>query len=103
MKKREEIEALRAALIKAKDEAQRFADIEDGGTCNMDTPVMFLHKWKNAEIEEAFRNTGLRLYAEKNGRILVFDACAGQGYRNTAMAEAFRDSLRASGYTAYVD
>ena len=44
MKKREEIEALKMALIKAKDEAQRFADIEDGGTCNFDTPILFLDK-----------------------------------------------------------
>ena len=103
MKKSEEIEALRAALIKAKDEAQKLADIEDGGTCNFDTPYLFLVNWSETEIEKAFQNSGLRPYIRSTGQVLVFDACAGQGYRRTEMARAFRDNMRESGYNAYVE
>lgn len=103
MKKHEEIEALRTALIKAKDEAQNFANVEDGGTCNFDTPYLFLLGWTNEEIQKAFQLTELRPYIRKTGQVLVFDACEGQGFRRTEMARAFRDSMRESGYNAYVE
>ena len=103
MKTKEQIEALRVALLRARHEAEKLADVEDGGTCNFDTPYLFLINWKNTEIEEAFKLTGLRPYIRSTGQVLVFDACAGQGFRRTAMAEAFRDSLKASGYNAYVE
>ena len=103
MKTKEQIEALRVALLIARHEAEKLADVEDGGTCNMDTPYLFLVNWENAEIEEAFNLTGLRPYIRSTGQVLVFDACAGQGFRRTEMARAFRDSMRESGYTAYVE
>lgn len=103
MKTKEQIEALRVALLIARHEAEKLADVEDGGTCNFDTPYLFLVNWTDEEVNEAFKLTGLRPYIRSTGQVLVFDACAGQGFRRTAMAEAFRDSMRESGYTAYVE
>lgn len=103
MKTKEQIEALRVALLIARNEAEKLADIEDGGTCNFDTPYLFLVNWTEEEIIDAFKLTGLRPYIRSTGQVLVFDACAGQGYRRTEMARAFRDSMRESGYNAYVE
>ena len=103
MKTKEQIEALRVALLIARNEAEKFANVEDDGTCNMDTPYLLLLNWKEDEIKEAFKLTGLRPYIRSTGQVLVFDACDGQGDRNTTMAEAFRDSMRESGYNAYVE
>ena len=103
MKTKEQIEALRMALLIARHEAEKLADVEDGGTCNMDTPYLFLVNWETAEIEEAFKLTGLRPYIRSTGQVIVFDACTGQGFRRTEMARAFRDSMRESGYNAYVE
>ena len=107
MKTKEQIEALRVALLIARHEAEKLADVEDGGTCNMDTPYLFLVNWENAEIEEAFNLTGLRPYIRSTRQdivhVIVFDACTGQGFRRTEMARAFRNSMRESGYNAYVE
>ena len=103
MKTKEQIEALRVALLKAVAEAEQHSQDDDGGTSNFDTPVINLKGWKKLEILEAFIPTGLYPNIEKNGIVNILRACLGQGFRRTAMAEAFRDSLRASSYTAYVE
>lgn len=102
MKTQEQIHALRVALLKAVANAEQFSQVEDGGTSNFDTPIVKLEEWKESEIRRAFLLTGLYPDIEKNGEVHVLRVCLGQGYRRTAMAEAFRDSLRASGYTSYV-
>ena len=95
---------LTISLIRAKLEAKKYADVEDGGTCNFDTPVLKLgSEWTDERRDRAFALTGLRPYRISKSTIHVLDAVEGQGFRRTAMAEAFRDSLRASGYEAYVD
>ena len=104
MKTKERIEALRVALLKAIAEAKQFNQVDDGGTSNFDNPVINLEGWKDSEVREAFLLTGLRVYKEKNEFYTILGVCTnGQGFRRTAMAEAFRDSLRTSGYTAYVE
>ena len=103
MKTKEQILALRVALLKAVAEAEQHSQDDDGGTSNFDTPVINLKGWKELEIREAFLLTGLYPDIEKNGIVNILRACLGQGFRRTAMAEAFRDSLKASGYTAYVN
>lgn len=95
---------LTISLIRAKLEAKKYANVDDGGTSNFDTPVLRLgSEWTDERIERAFNLTGLRPYRISKISVLVLDAVEGQGFRRTAMAEAFRDSLRASGYEAYVD
>lgn len=100
-KKENEILALRLALILAKQEAEKFKNTDDGGTCNLDLPVLTLTQWHNLDIDEAFKGTGLWAHIEKNC-VFICGAVDGCGFKRTAMAEAVRDSLKQSGYTAYV-
>ena len=99
--KNNKIMALRCALLIAISEAEKMKDIEDGGTSNMDTPIIFLPKWNWVSILEAFQLTGLTPYKYEKA-IHILGACEGQGFRRTAMARAFRDSLKAQGYDAAV-
>ena len=98
----DKILALRVALLIAVSEAKKAKDTEDGGTCNMDTPTVFLPNWRKSDIAQAFILTGL-VPDFKKSCVYILRACEGQGYRRTAMAEAFCDSLKASGYNAAVD
>lgn len=102
MKEHEKVTALRVALLQAIEEAGKVRLVDDGGTSNFDTPVIILEGWTGSEIRQAFLLTELTPYIEKNGVVEILKACIGQGFRRTAMAEAFRDSLKASGYTSYV-
>lgn len=104
MKTKEQIEALRVALLIARNEAKKLADVEDGGTSNFDNPIINLYGWKDTEVREAFLLTGLRPYKEKDSFYTILGVCTnGQGFRRTEMARAFRDSMRESGYNAYVE
>lgn len=99
-----QINDLAQALKEAYSRAQEVS-IEDGGTCNFDTPQLILTGWREAEIREAFDAAGLRCYIQKSGKshvVDVMDCTKGQGDLRTEMAEAARDSLKASGYEAYV-
>lgn len=99
--KNDKILALRCALLIAISEAEKEKDTKDDGTCNMDTPILFLPGWSWAAILEAFQLTGL-VPSRRGSTVYILRACKGQGFRRTAMAEAFRDSLKASGYNAAV-
>ena len=96
-----EILALRIALILAKKASKDVSNTDDGGTCNLDLPFLILPKWNQEDIEQAFRGTGLWPCIEKD-LVYVCGTTAGCGFRRTAMAEATRDSLKKSGYDAYV-
>ena len=90
------------ALLYAKVKASEQSNIDDGGTSNMDTPIVKLPGFSKQTIENAFRAAKLTPYFEGNV-IFIHGACEGQGFRNTAMAEAFRDALKSFGYNAAVD
>ena len=100
-KQENEILALRIALILAKQEAKKLKDTDDGGTCNLDLPVLLLPKWHKQDIEEAFKNTGLWASIEGD-YVYICGAVDGCGFKRTAMARAVRDSLQQSGYQANV-
>lgn len=101
--KAERILALRCALLIAYSEAQKYKEVEDGGTCNFDTPTLMLtSEWKEVDVNEAFKLTGLQPYKVDKDYYHILGACEGQGFRRTAMAQAFRDSLKKQGYTSYV-
>lgn len=93
------------ALIKAKNYAQNFIDTEDGGTCNFDSPAIdyrAMHMSK-AKAAEAIKAAGLRCVEWKCFRSPYLVICgigAGQGNRNTRMAEAAHESLKSSGISA---
>jgi hypothetical protein len=96
-----EILALRIALISAKKASHDVSNTDDGGTCNLDMPILILPKWNKEDIELAFSGTGLWSCIEK-GLVYICGATEGCGFRRTAMAEAMRDSLKEMGYNAYV-
>ena len=98
----DKIFTLKVALLTAIAEANKHKNDDDGGTSNWDMPLLFLPLWERADIEEAFKIPGLRIHFEGNA-IYILGVCDGQGYRRTAMAEAFRDSLKNQGYKAHVD
>ena len=101
--KTERILALRCALLIAYSEAQKHKEIDDGGTCNFDTPTLKLtSEWKESDVNEAFKLTGLQYYKVDEDYYHILGACEGQGFRRTEMAKAFRDSLKEQGYTSYV-
>lgn len=94
---------LKTALLVAKIEADKLKDTEDGGTCNFDTPTLKLpSEWKNNWLDVAFMRTGMQYERVSKETIHILGAVEGQGFRRTAMAEAFRDSLTASGYVSHV-
>ena len=101
--KAERILALRCALLIAYSEALKLKDVDDGGTCNFDTPTLKLtSEWKEADVNEAFKLTGLRPYKVDEDYYHVLGAVEGQGFRRTAMAQAFRDCLVELGYNSHV-
>lgn len=95
--------SLRYALQIAYLEAQKLKDVDDGGTCNFDTPTLTLpSEWTESNVKEAFKLTGLRPYKEGKNVYHVLGAVDGQGFRRTAMAKAFRDCLVGLGYNSHV-
>jgi cell division GTPase FtsZ len=96
---------LTAALERAKKVAQLFAGTEDGGTCNFDSPAIdyrAMHMSK-AKAEEAIQAAGLRCFEWKSWggmRLVICGIGQGQGNRNTRMAEAAEESLRADNIAA---
>ena len=93
------------ALIKAKEEAQKYINTEDGGTCNFDSPAIDYREMhmSKAKAVEAIKNAGLRCFEWKSWGGMMLVICgigAGQGNRNTRMAEAAYESLKSSGISA---
>lgn len=98
----DKIKHLKFSLVAAAGNAQRFKNVKDEGTCNFDTPIIFLKDFTKNEIEEAFLYTPFSPYFNSDGSVDLLEFCDGQGFRRTAMAEAVRDSLKSNGYEAYV-
>ena len=102
VKTKAQLVAFNEALQRANKAAQRYADTEDGGTCNFDTCVI------NLKIYKKFRDlTEYPLRKTYGGRVwqgwwFVDITLCGQGNRRTRMAEAACGSLRADGYDAQV-
>lgn len=100
-----QIKDLSHALLRAEAHALSYSDVNDDGTCNFDTPQIFLKGWKPEEVQQAFDGAMLNCDIQKSGRNLVVDirGCTkGQASRRTQMAEAVRDSLKEDGYESYV-
>lgn len=105
MATKKQIKALNTALIKSKERSDAFREEDDYGTCNFDTPQLFLTGWSAEDVRLAFDQTGMRYEVQSVGNRLCVDiyGCAsGQASRRTKMAEAIRDSLKEAGYDAYV-
>jgi hypothetical protein len=83
--------------------------IEDGGTCNLDTPAVFLNRWCEDKVKESARKAGsyaikcddLTKYFKKTLFTFTFGT-KNQGYRRTARAEAICRVLAEMGYETYL-
>lgn len=96
--------ALIAALRKAKEAALRYKDVEDGGTCNFDTPTIRLERWQEKTVKIICKIAGLDCSKWENYYMNyhILGGCYGQANRRTDMAEAFAKSLENDGYKASV-
>lgn len=103
MNEPKKIIALRCALLIAKRKAEEIKNKYDGGTCNFDIAYIVLKNWKESEVWQAFKFTGMRPNKDENGAFLIVDyENFPKGLRRTAMAEALSDSLKEQGYVAGV-
>lgn len=91
-----------AALKKANEDAQQ-AICEDEGTCNLDTLALDYRNMKiqKEQVIAAIERAGFFCSEYKNFLFIYFpmQGCASC---RTAMVEAFRDSLRNSGFFCWV-
>ena len=100
-------DTLTTALKQAKEAAQIYANTEDGGTCNFDSPAIdyrAMHMSK-AKAREAVQAAGLRCFDWKSYGGVSLVICgigSGQGNRNTRMAEAANESLQTSGISTHM-
>lgn len=90
-------EDLRAAWGAAKLER---ASLDDGGTCNFDSPAIALSGYSASKLQEAILQAGFRSYKWRifGKTFYVVSTGCGQGNRRTAVAEAVYRFLQAKGY-----
>lgn len=102
----DKITKLADALKRASNEAMKLAETEDGGTCNLDSPVIKLPHWKDEDIAKAAELAGVsisdKLSGLWNGYRFVGTSTRGQAARRTAMAEAAKRSLQSDGYDVHM-
>lgn len=101
------INDLTEALKRAVLAAQELKDTEDGGTCNFDSPKLFLDGWSRKSIETACKAAGLvcfdhKLFLKDKVGWVICGGTSGQGNRRTRMAERMAESLTNDGYTCYM-
>lgn len=99
----EKIQKLAEALKKADQEAKKLSETPDDGSCNFDSPVIRLPRWKESEVKEASELSGVEIgdmLSSKwwRGCRFVSTAKYGQAGRRTVMSEAAYNSLKADGY-----
>lgn len=94
-----EIDALELAIMRAEQDAQKYADTEDGGTCNFDSPMVRI---KATEKQLSVMDWPVYKYGKRHADgttwFVISMNLNGQGNRRTRMAQAAADSLRAQGY-----
>lgn len=94
---------LAADLKAAYEYGKEHMGTDDGGTCNFDSPTLYLPRWNKEKVKAAVKAAGLRCFEWKPyGRTFwTFSVpCAGQGYTRTNAAEAMSTYLGDLGYDA---
>lgn len=99
--KANELKALGEALLRAQDAALECANVNDGGSCNFDTP-MLLVKMTKKQAETLPVRLEKCEYGFWKGWWFVHTPLYGQAMRRTAMAEAASKSLNESGFDSAV-
>lgn len=102
MKTNPKILKLEEALAKANEAAQDVAHVDDGGTCNFDSVVIRLPRWREKDIHQVLEDTGFDIGDQLSGWFsgyrFVWFPYEGQANRRTMMAEAAKKSLQEDGY-----
>ena len=90
------IKALREAL----ENAKKFANTEDGGTCNFDTCEFYAKGMRLSVLEGIVKEASQELRVSKwgTGRFHIGGYECGQANRRTEMVEAFEKTLRNYGF-----
>ena len=78
------------------------AQVEDGGTCNLDAPSLLLPRWQSAKIEQACKEAGCGCFEWKcfNRRWVICFHIPGQAYKRETAAETMTKALADMGYDA---
>jgi hypothetical protein len=98
----EQIEEWAKIMQEAKNLSRNYASVEDGGTCNFDTPVIDLSGWKAKQVDvlrakaPGFIATKLTGKFWKGCYFMEFDL-HGQANRRSAMAEAAYKHMKEKG------
>lgn len=78
----------------------------DGGTCNFDSPTLYLPRWKRELVEQAAKEAGTHCWKLSGdwwkSCYIICPRTHSQGYPRTANAEAMNDYFKAAGYTGSV-
>lgn len=78
----------------------------DGGTCNVDSPTLYLPRWKEELVERAAREAGTHCWKLSSpwwkSCYIICPHTYSRGYPRTANAEAMNDYFKAAGYTGSV-
>lgn len=100
-----------ADLAIALEAAQReaialYGSSEDGGTCNFDSPKLYLPRWNGEKIKAAAAAAGCGAWKFDGwGRpawIVTPHGMGGQGNRRTRIAEHMQKRLSAAGFDAWM-
>lgn len=107
MNKKQAIAHYAVAIKQAAKEALTEADAEDGGTCNLDHLVIDFKGWREKDIQEVARLSGIDIgdkysYGIYKGCSSISIPINGQANRRTRMVEAAKRYLKEQGIEAYV-
>lgn len=93
---------LRDDLIKAHAVAlDAAAQVEDGGTCNLDAPSLLLPRWQSAKVKQACEEAGGDYFRwGYSNRYVICLRLPGQAYKRETAAEAMTKALADMGYDA---
>lgn len=95
---------IREALLKG--EVAEMVSGNDCGTCNFDSPTLYLPRWKKELVEQAAKEAGTHCwklgYGFWKGFYLICPSTHSQGNPRTANAEAMHDHFNSLGYTSGV-
>lgn len=95
---------IREALLKG--EVAEMVSGDDIGTCNFDSPTLYLPRWKKDLVEQATKEAGTRCWKLSGdwwkGCYVISPHTHSQGYPRTKNAEAMNDHFKAVGYTGSV-
>lgn len=90
------------ALIMANENAMLKANVSDSGSCNVDSVVIKLNRWRESDIEEVKKLSGVYIGGQLSGYWkgyrFVGTTRYGQADRRSAMVEMAYNSLNGSGY-----